>query len=133
MVNEIEDGVYVDKNEPIQQFNPPPRPKAVFQNSNILKKDNGSYQSHKFGRVVEIRKRMPQFKKVNRVPNPDSKMFHNFEKFLHQSRKEEEKTADVTAVTDESAEKAKETTVKKNGDDFCSRIIESKEYQLRKA
>lgn len=124
MVNEIEEGVYIGRNEKIQQFN---KPKTKKCKKNTILQKEGSYTSHKFGKVVETRKMMPKFTKVTRVPNPDSKIFQNFEKFLQQSRKDNVITADVTGITDESLTKPIKEKI--NEEDFYSRIIESKEYQ----
>lgn len=77
MVNEIEEGVYINRNEKIQQFNATPK-KSHLGTSSILKKSD-SFKSHKLGKVVEVRKMMPKFTKVERVPNPDSKIFEKFE------------------------------------------------------
>jgi hypothetical protein len=88
MVNEIEEGVYMDRNEEVQQFNNYKNTKKTgkFEREGdsypALLDTTNYYENYKMGKIVETRKRMPQFSKINRVPNPDSNVFTDFEKFL---------------------------------------------------
>lgn len=66
MVNEIEEGVYAPKNQIIKLYND----EAEMIKIKEQKSENG------------YNKKMPTFKKVKRVPNPNSNIFKNFEKFL---------------------------------------------------
>jgi len=106
MVNEIEEGVYAPKNQKIQLYN------ASSENTPIQSK-----------KAVKIDwKQMPTFRKVRRVPKPNSTIFEDFENFLG-SRKNNDN--DTTGNSDEKLDEKKEETLVK-------KILESEEYKKGK-
>ena len=104
MVEEIEQGMYVPKGE---------KDNVQIYNSEA-QKEEAEFQ-HRY-REMACR-RMPTFRKVERVPEPDSKLFEEFEKFLGDDETKSQNSG------------GKEEDGKGN---FVKRILESKQYRESK-
>lgn len=114
MVNEIEEGVYAPKNQIIKLYNDEKEWKK-------LEEKNSNYGYNK---------KMPTFKKISRVPNPDSKIFEDFEKMLNNGIKRTKHKCNCGGNI--STSNSRNNEEQEDSERFIEKVLKSKEYLNRK-